>query len=57
MRYVPPWWQQPPLPSAREAAEQLAATEEFLEELDRDPEVQSWAQVAGVVEELRGDFG
>jgi hypothetical protein len=55
MRYVPPWWQ-PPLPSTREAAEQLAATEEFLEELDRDPEVQSWAQVAGVVEELRGEF-
>jgi len=55
-RVVPPWWQ-PPLPSAREAAERLAETERFLEELEADPERQSWAQLAEVVEDPRGGGG
>ena len=54
-RVVPPWWQ-PPLPSAREAAERLAETERFLEELEADPERQSWAQLAEVMEEPRGGW-
>jgi hypothetical protein len=55
-RPIPPAWWRPKLVSAAEAAEQLAATEAFLDEIEAKRPTMDWDELVEVVDELRGEL-